>query len=114
VIWRLWASLWRSADQRPLQWAFAFVILAFAGSAISLYPYIGPYQFTFSEFANDPVFMKWAGVGLCVALPGAVLYLLISYRTLRAKTRPAAVVERAPPALASRRTCGNNVDLHLS
>jgi cytochrome bd ubiquinol oxidase subunit II len=114
IIGQLWASLWRSADQRPLQWALAFVILVFAGIAISLYPYIVPYQFTFYELANDPAFMKFAGVGLCVALPVVVLYLLMGYRTLRGKPWRAAIPVPASPTLASRKTCGNNVDLHLS
>jgi cytochrome bd ubiquinol oxidase subunit II len=106
VIWQLWTSLWRSADQRPLQWAFVFIILTLAGIAISLYPYIVPYQF--------PAFMKFTGVGLYVALAVVALYLLIGYRTLRGKTRRAAVPEPPSPAFASCKTCGNNVDLHLS
>ncbi len=31
VIWQPWRSLWRSADQRPLQWAFAFLIFIVRG-----------------------------------------------------------------------------------
>jgi cytochrome d ubiquinol oxidase subunit II len=106
VIWRLWASLWRNADQRPLQWAVAFIVLAFAAVAISLSPYIVPYQ--------DPAFMKFAVVGLCVVLPLVVLYLLLGYRTLRGRTGRAAILVPASRALASSRTCGNSVDLHLS
>jgi cytochrome bd ubiquinol oxidase subunit II len=114
IIWQLWASLWRSEEQRPLQWALVFVTLAFAGIVISLYPYIVPYRFTVYELANDPAFMKFAGVLLCVVLPVVVLYLLIGYRTLRGKTGRAAIPVQASSALASCKTCGNNVDLHLS
>jgi cytochrome d ubiquinol oxidase subunit II len=113
VIWRLWASLWQIADQRPLQWAVIFFILAFAGFAISLYPYIVPYQFTLYELANDPASLKFAGIELYVVIPVIMLYLLLGYWTFRGKTRRA--VPPAPsPAFASRKTCGNNVDLHLS
>jgi cytochrome bd ubiquinol oxidase subunit II len=114
VIWLLWRSLWQIKDYRPLQWAVAFFMLAFTGIAISLYPYIVPYQFTYYELANDPAFLKFAGVGLCVLLPVIILCLLIGFRKLRGKFPSADSRVRASPALASRRTCGNNVDLHLS
>jgi cytochrome d ubiquinol oxidase subunit II len=114
VIWQLWASLWRSADQRPLQWAVLFVVLAYAGIAFSLYPYIVPYQFTFYELANDPAFVKFGAVGLCVVLPVVALYLLMGYRTLRGKTGRTPIPAPATHALATCKTCGNNVDLHLS
>jgi cytochrome d ubiquinol oxidase subunit II len=113
VIWRLWASLWQIADQRPLQWAVIFFILAFAGIAISLYPYIVPYQFTLYELANDPASLKFAGIELYVGIPVIVLYLLLGYWTFRGKSRRAAPVVPSA-AFASRKTCGNNVDLHLS
>lgn len=114
VIWRLWASLWRNVDHRPLQWADALLTIALAGVAVSIYPYIVPYQFTFYELANDPAFLKLAGVGLCVVVPLGVLYLLLDYRTRRGKMRRTDKPVSASPALASRKTCGNNVDLHLS
>jgi cytochrome bd ubiquinol oxidase subunit II len=114
VIWRLWMSLWRIAERRPLQWAVAFCILGFSGIAISLYPFIVPYQFTIYELANDPASLRFAGVGLCILLPVITLYLLLGYRAFRGKTRRADIPVATSPALASRKTCGNNVDLHLS
>jgi cytochrome d ubiquinol oxidase subunit II len=114
AFWQLWTGPWRKADQRPLRWAAALLIMAFAGVAISLYPYIVPYQFTLYELANDPAVLKFAGVGLCVALPVLGIYLLRGYRTRRGKIRRADIPVAASPALASRKTCGNNVDLHLS
>ena len=114
AIWQLWASPWRSANHRSLRWAAAFIIVAFAGVAISLYPYIVPYQFTFYELANDPAVLALAGVGLCVVLPVFGLYLLLGYRTPRGKMRRANTPVVSSPALASRKTSGNNVDLHLS
>ncbi len=114
TIWQLWTSPWRSADHRPLRWAGAFLIVAFAGVAISLYPYIVPYQFTFYELANDPAVLTFAGVGLCVVLPVFGLYLLLGYRTPRGTMRRANIPVVASPALASRKTSGNKVDLHLS
>jgi cytochrome bd ubiquinol oxidase subunit II len=114
IFWQLWTGPWRKADHRPLQWAAAFLVIAFAGVAISLYPYIVPYQFTFYDLANDPTFLKFAGLGLCVVLPVFVLYLARGYRSRRGKIRRTDIPVAASPALASRKTCGNNVDLHLS
>lgn len=114
VIWRLWTSLWHVGNQRPLQWAVIFFILAFAGIAISLYPYIVPYQFTLYQLANDPASLKFAGIESYRVLPVILLYLLLGYWTFRGKRRQAHIPLASFPALASRKTCGNNVDLHLS
>jgi cytochrome d ubiquinol oxidase subunit II len=114
VIWQLWRSLWQIKDYRPLQWAVALFMLAFTGVAISLYPYIVPYRFTYYELANDPSFLKFASVGLCVVLTVIILCLLLGYRRLRGKIPRADAPVGAPPVIASRKTCGNNVDLHLS
>jgi cytochrome bd-type quinol oxidase subunit 2 len=113
IIWKLWTSLWQSAVRRPLRWAAAAVILVFAGMVISLYPYLVPYQFKLYELKNDLKFLQMAGTGLCVVLPVIVLYVLRGYRALEGKIQRAAIPGTSP-ALASRKTCGNNVDLHLS
>jgi cytochrome bd ubiquinol oxidase subunit II len=114
MIWQLWTSLWRSAVHRPLKLAAAFAILVFMGVGVRLYPYVVPYQFTLYELANDPAILKVAGIGLSVLSPVIVLSLILGYRALRGKVRRASIPVRASPALASRKTCGNNVDLHLS
>jgi cytochrome d ubiquinol oxidase subunit II len=114
VIWQLWRSLWQIKDYRPLQWAVALFMLAFTGIAISLYPYIVPYQFTYYELANDPAFSKFASVGLCVVLTVIILSLLLGYRRLQGKIPRADARVGASAVIASRKTCGNNVDLHLS
>jgi len=54
------------------------------------------------------------GIGLDMVLPVIVLYMLLGYWTFRGKTRRADIPLAPSPALASRKTCGNNVDLHLS
>jgi cytochrome bd ubiquinol oxidase subunit II len=114
VTWQLWSSLWQIKDYRPLQWAVALLMLAFMGFAFSLYPYIVPYQFTYHELASDPAFAKFASVELCVVLALIMLCLLLSYRRLQGKTPRADIRVGEPPVMASRKTCGNNVDLHLS
>jgi len=114
AIWRLWTSLWQIADHRPLQWAVIIFVSAFAAIAISLSHYIVPHQSTLYELANDPASLRFAGIGLYVVLPVIMLYLLLGYWTFRGKTRRADIPVAPYPALASRKTCGHNVDLHLS
>jgi cytochrome d ubiquinol oxidase subunit II len=114
VFWQLWRGPWRKADHRPLLWAVAFLAIGFAAIVISLYPYIVPYQFTFYELANNPAFLKFAGLGLCVVLPAFVIYMLRGYRNPRGEIWQADIPVAASPAIATRKTCGHNVDLHLS
>jgi cytochrome d ubiquinol oxidase subunit II len=114
VIWQLWRSLWQIKGSRPLQWAAAFFLLAFTGVAVSLYPDIVPYQFTYDELAIDAVSFKFASVGLCAVSTVIILCLLLGYRRLQGNIPPIDTRAEAPPAIASRKTCGNNVDLHLS
>jgi cytochrome bd ubiquinol oxidase subunit II len=114
AIWRLWTSLWRSADQRPLQWSLIIFVLTFASLAISLYPYIVPYQFTLYEMANHGASLRFAGIGTYVVLLVIMIYVLLGYWTFRGKARRVKIPAAQHLALASRKTCGNNVDLHLS
>jgi cytochrome bd ubiquinol oxidase subunit II len=114
VIWQLWRSLWLIKDYRPLQWAVVLFMLAFTGIVVGLYPYLVPYQFTSYELAYAPAILKFAGVGLCVVLTIIILCVLLGYRSLRGKIPPADTRVGEPSAIVSRKTCGHNVDLHLS
>ena len=113
LAWKVWRSLWQPADRRPLQWAIALFVISFSGIAISLYPYIIPYQHTLYEAANDRASLAFGAVGICVVLPVILLYLVLGYRVFRGKISPAIVAVSAP-AIAARKTFGHQVDLHLS
>jgi cytochrome bd ubiquinol oxidase subunit II len=114
LAWKLWRSFWQPADRRPLQWAIALFVISFSGIAISLYPYIIPYQHTLYEIANDRASLAFGAVGICVVLPVILLYLVLGYRVFRGKLTPAIVAVSAPATIAARKTCGHQVDLHLS
>jgi cytochrome bd ubiquinol oxidase subunit II len=114
VLWRLWTSLWRTSAHRPLQCAVTIFILAFAGIATSLYPYIVPYQITLYGRAIDLTSFKFAGVAVYEPVAVPMLYLLLGYWTFRGKKRRADIPVAPSPNFASRKTCGHNVDLHLS
>jgi cytochrome bd ubiquinol oxidase subunit II len=114
VLWKLWSSLWRSNDRRPLQWATALFILSFVGIAFSLFPYIIPYQYTLFEAANDPATLRFAGVGICIVLPVVILYLGLGYRVFRGKTVRQVALPMEAPSVAARKTSGHQADLHMS
>jgi cytochrome bd ubiquinol oxidase subunit II len=114
VIWQLWRSLWQVKDYRPLQWAVALFVLAFTGTASSLYPYVVPYQFTYYELATEPAFLMFASIELCVVFIVIILCMLLGYRRLREKIPREDTRVGTSPVIASRKTCGHNVDLHLS
>ena len=113
VIGKLWSSLWGVDDRRPLQWAVALFILSFAGVAVSLFPYVIPYEYTFSMAANDRTTLAFAGVGICIVLPVVLLYLVLGYRVFRGKLPSPSQSSGAPP-VSSRKTSGREVDLHMS
>jgi cytochrome d ubiquinol oxidase subunit II len=114
VIWQLWNSVWRPGDRRPLQWATALFVLAFLGIAISLYPYIVPYQYTLFEAANDHSTLAFAAVGICIVLPVVFLYLILGYRVFRGKSSVRGADTDSVPSVASRKTAGHQADLHMS
>jgi cytochrome bd ubiquinol oxidase subunit II len=113
--WKLWTSIWQSSDRRPLQWAIALFVLAFLGIAISLYPYIVPYQYTLVAAANDHSTLVFGSVGICIVLPVVFLYLILGYRVFQGKSKLPLVPRGATaPSLASRKTSGHQSDLHMS
>lgn len=112
IVWRLWSSLWQSDERGPLRWAIALFVLAFLGIVISLYPYIVPYNFTFSDAANDHSTLVFAAIGICVTLPVVLLYLTLGYRVFRGKSSLSS--PRDVVSIASRKTSSHQADLHLS
>lgn len=114
VVWKLWTSVWQSNDRRPLQWAVTLFILSFAGIAVSLYPYVVPYKYTFFEAANDHSTLAFAAVGICIVLPVVILYLALAYRVFRGKSAKSAEQTAGAPSISSRRTVGHQADLHMS
>jgi cytochrome d ubiquinol oxidase subunit II len=114
VGWKLWSSFWKTPDGHPLLWATLLFVLAFAGFAISVYPYIVPYRYTLFEAANDPSTLRFAGVGVLLILPITTIYLLLGYRVFRGKVDERPSASGTNPHIGSRCTSGNPVDLHMS
>jgi len=82
----LWKSLGRS-DWKPFAWAVAIYVLAFAGLAYSLFPYVVMDRLTIWEAAAHPSALKFVLVGALLVLPFLVGYTVFAYRVFRGKAR---------------------------
>jgi cytochrome d ubiquinol oxidase subunit II len=80
----LWLSLSKS-DWKPFAYAVAIYVLAFAGLAYSLFPYVVMDRLTIWDAAAHPSALKFMLVGTALVLPFIVAYTLYSYRIFRGK-----------------------------
>ena len=71
----------------PFAGAIAIFVLAFAGLAYSLFPYIVMDKITIWDGAAHPSSLKFVLVGAVVVLPCIVAYTVYSYRVFRGKAR---------------------------
>ena len=89
LLWR-WTSPRRAAGARdwtPFAAAATIFVLAFAGLAYSLYPYIVIDRLTLWEAAAHPTGLKALLLGALVVLPFILGYTVLSYRIFRGKAR---------------------------
>ena len=82
----LWFSLGKS-DWKPFGCAVAIYVLAFAGLAYSLFPYVVIDRMTIWEAASHPSALKFMLVGVAIVLPFLVAYTAFAYRVFRGKAR---------------------------
>ncbi|HEY5899253.1 MAG TPA: cytochrome d ubiquinol oxidase subunit II [Burkholderiales bacterium] len=83
----LWRSLGRS-DWKPFAGAVAIYVLAFAGLAYSLFPYVVIDRLTIWQAAAHDSALAFVGIGALIVLPFIAGYTLYSYRVFRGKVRP--------------------------
>jgi len=91
------AALWRScgrlargepaSDLAPFLYAALIFVLAFAGLAYSLFPYVVIEQMTIWDAAAHPSALKAVFYGAVVVLPFIVFYTAIAYRIFRGKAK---------------------------
>jgi cytochrome d ubiquinol oxidase subunit II len=82
----LWISLGKS-DWKPFAGAVAIYVLAFAGLAYSLFPYVVMDRLTLWQAAAHPSALKFLLAGAVIVLPFIVGYTIYAYRLFRGKTR---------------------------
>ena len=87
----LW--LWRETrvagrgDWRPFAGAVAIFVLAFAGLAYSLFPYLVLDRLTLRDAAAHPSALRFILVGVAVVLPFLLAYTVYAHRVFRGKVR---------------------------
>lgn len=88
-----WLWIWRSigrSDWKPFAGAVAIYVLAFAGLAYSLFPYVVMDRLTIWEAAAHPSALKFVLVGTLIVLPFILGYTIYAYRVFRGKVAGSA------------------------
>ena len=93
----IWLWMWRAttrlsrgeaaAEWGPFAGAVLLYVLAFAGLAYSLFPYLVMDRMTIWEAAAHPSALKVVLYGAAIVLPFIVGYTVVSYRIFRGKAR---------------------------
>ena len=92
--WVLWKATGRMKrgerefDWKPFAAAVAIYVLAFAGLAYSLFPYVVMDRMTIWEAAAHPSALKIVLIGVVIVLPFLIAYTAFAYRVFRGKARP--------------------------
>src|SRR2546423_12982902 len=82
----LWKSLGKS-DWKPFAYAVAIYVLAFAGLAYSLFPYVVMDRMTIWEAAAHPSALEFVLAGAALVLPFIAGYTVYVYRVFRGKAK---------------------------
>jgi cytochrome d ubiquinol oxidase subunit II len=77
----------QSADWKPFAAAVAIFVIAFAGLAYSIFPYVVIDRLTIWDAAAHPSALKVLFWGAAVVLPFIVFYTVLAYRVFRGKAR---------------------------
>jgi cytochrome d ubiquinol oxidase subunit II len=72
-------------DWAPFAAAVAIFVLAFAGLAYSLFPYLVMDRMTLWQAAAHPSALRFTLVGVVIVLPFLVAYTAFAYRVFRGK-----------------------------
>jgi cytochrome d ubiquinol oxidase subunit II len=82
----VWTSV-RKSDWKPFAGAVAIFVLAFAGLAYSVFPYVVVGWLTIWQAAAHPSALRVVLVGVVVVLPFLVGYTVFAYRVFRGKAK---------------------------
>jgi cytochrome d ubiquinol oxidase subunit II len=75
------------SDWKPFAGAVAIYVLAFAGLAYSIFPYVVIDRLTLWDAAAHPSSLKFVFAGAAVVLPFIVGYTIVAYRIFRGKAK---------------------------
>ena len=85
-----WLWIWRSlgrSDWKPFAGAVAIFVLAFAGLAYSVFPFVVLGWLTIWDAASHPSALKVVLAGVILVLPFLVGYTVFAYRVFRGKAK---------------------------
>jgi cytochrome d ubiquinol oxidase subunit II len=91
--WLVWASTGRlKRGEREFEWlpfaaAAVIFVLAFAGLAYSLFPFVIIDRMTIWEAAAHPSALRFMLAGVVIVMPFLVAYTVFAYRVFRGKAR---------------------------
>jgi len=91
--WLVWSTTGRLKrgerewDWMPFAASVAIFVLAFAGLAYSLFPYVVMDRMTIWDAASHPSALKFMLVGVAIVLPFLIAYTAFAYRVFRGKAR---------------------------
>lgn len=81
------ALFWKLSDAKPFIYSILLFLLCYIGLAISLWPWIVPYQVTLRTAAADPSSQTFLLIGVTLFLPFVLGYTLYSYFVFRGKSK---------------------------
>jgi cytochrome bd-type quinol oxidase subunit 2 len=97
-----------------LRYAATSFLFGCAGLAISIWPYIVPYQVTIWAGAADPQSRSFVGIGAIIIIPIFLAYQFRAYWVFRGNIREEHTPDDEGPALESRRISSQTPGLQLS
>ncbi|WP_367606019.1 cytochrome d ubiquinol oxidase subunit II [Legionella sp. W05-934-2] len=86
MVYMTWSSLNKGQEWRPFLYSIFIFLCAYAGIAISIYPYLVPYHLTFWEAAAPDTTLKFILIGVAIMLPILISYTVYAYHVFRGKS----------------------------
>lgn len=86
MIYLTWQSLSKGHEKKPFIFTIIIFLCAYIGIAISVYPYLVPYQLTIWQAAAPDSTLRFILIGVAIMLPILCSYTLYAYRVFRGKT----------------------------
>lgn len=81
-----WVSLQNKKEWQPFVYSIIIFLCAYAGVAVSVYPFLVPYQLTFWEAAAPDTTLRFILIGVVIMLPILIAYTLYAYRIFWGKS----------------------------
>jgi cytochrome d ubiquinol oxidase subunit II len=87
LIYCTWNSINQKSEYMPFIYSILIFLCAYAGIAISVYPYLIPYQLNFWQAAAPASTLRFILVGVVLLLPLLLFYTGYAYYLFRGKTQ---------------------------